>query len=132
MNEESDVQERAPASAVDQNLTTAAVAGRASDQAQREARPLSDEHAPLLPENETGEFQKNWDSIQASFVDDPRRSVEQADSLVASAIKRIAEQFADERSRLEGQWGRGDDVSTENLRIALQRYRSFFARLLSI
>jgi hypothetical protein len=58
--------------------------------------------------------------------------VEQADELVASAMKRLAEVFASERSALEGQWDRGDDVSTEDLRIALQRYRAFFDRLLSI
>jgi hypothetical protein len=65
-------------------------------------------------------------------VDEPRRAVEQADSLVASAMKRLAEVFAEERFNLEHQWDRGDNVSTEDLRIALQRYRSFFQRLLSI
>jgi hypothetical protein len=58
--------------------------------------------------------------------------VEQADALVAEVIKRLADSFAAERSKLEGQWGRGDDVSTEDLRIALRRYRSFFDRLLSV
>ena len=71
-------------------------------------------------------------SIQAAFVDEPRRAVEQADSLVASAMKRLAEVFAEERSKLEHQWDRGDNVWTEDLRIALQRYRSFFHRLLAI
>jgi hypothetical protein len=67
-----------------------------------------------------------------SFVDDPRRVVEQADSLVAVTMKRLAEMFAAERARLEGQWDRGDNVSTEDLRLALRRYRSFFGRLLSV
>jgi len=58
--------------------------------------------------------------------------VQEADSLVATAMKRLAEQFALERSTLEGQWDRGGDVSTEDLRIALRRYRSFFGRLLSV
>jgi hypothetical protein len=58
--------------------------------------------------------------------------VKQADSLVAAATKRLAEMFAAERARLEGQWDRGDNVSTEDLRLALQRYRSFFGRLLSV
>jgi len=65
-------------------------------------------------------------------VDEPRRSVEQADALVAEVIKRLANSFAEERSKLEGQWGRGGDVSTEDLRVALRRYRSFFDRLLNV
>jgi hypothetical protein len=58
--------------------------------------------------------------------------VEDADKLVASAIKRIAEGFANERAKLEGQWSRGEQISTEDLRVVLQRYRSFFSRLLSL
>lgn len=70
-------------------------------------------------------------SIQASFVDEPRSSLEEADALVAEAMKRLAEGFAEERDRLESQWDKGDDVSTEGLRVTLQRYRSFFERLLA-
>ena len=73
-----------------------------------------------------------WDTIQAGFVDEPRRVVEQADELVATTMKRLAEIFAAEREKLEQQWARGDDVSTEDLRLALRRYRSFFGRLLSM
>jgi hypothetical protein len=87
---------------------------------------------PLLVVDETHTFRSRWDSIQTGFVDEPRRSVEQADSLVAEVMKRLAETFAEERSKLEGQWSRGDNVSTEDLRLALQRYRSFFDRLLSM
>jgi len=87
---------------------------------------------PLFPNNELEELRIRWSEVQTGFVDEPRRAVEQADSLVASATKRLAEVFAEERSKLEGQWDRGDNVSTEDLRIALQRYRSFFHRLLSI
>lgn len=87
---------------------------------------------PLFPENETTNFRNRWTEIQAAFVDEPRRAVEQADGLVAEVIKRLATSFADERSKLEGQWGRGDDVSTEDLRVALQRYRAFFDRLLNV
>ena len=65
-------------------------------------------------------------------MDEPRRAVEQADSLVAGAMKRLAEIFADERGKLEGQWDRKESVSTEDLRLALRRYRSFFGRLLSV
>jgi hypothetical protein len=87
---------------------------------------------PLLVADETHTFRSRWDSIQTGFVDEPRRSVEQADGLVAEVMKRLAETFAEERSKLEGQWSRGDNVSTEDLRLALQRYRSFFDRLLSM
>ncbi|WP_224984583.1 hypothetical protein [Geomonas agri] len=82
--------------------------------------------------NEANDLRSRWDGIQAGFVDEPRRSVEQADNLVAEAMKRLAETFADERAKLEAQWDRGGDVSTEDLRLALRRYRSFFNRLLSI
>jgi hypothetical protein len=86
----------------------------------------------LFPNHELQEFRSRWDGIQTTFVDEPRRAVEQADSLVASAMKRLAEVFAEERAGLEKQWDRGDNVSTEDLRVALTRYRSFFQRLLSI
>jgi len=86
----------------------------------------------LIPNDELKEFRSRWDSIQTAFVDEPRRAVEQADSLVASAMKRLAELFAEERAGLEKQWDRGDQISTEDLRVALTRYRSFFHRLLSI
>jgi len=72
-----------------------------------------------------------WSNVQASFVDEPRRAVEEADKLVATVMQRLAEGFAGERSKLEKQWDGGENVSTEDLRVALQRYRSFFDRLLN-
>jgi len=69
--------------------------------------------------------------IQGSFVDEPGKSVQAADQLVAEVMQRLAESFALERADLEQQWDRGEDVSTEDLRVALQRYRSFFQRLLA-
>ncbi len=95
-------------------------------------KPDIDKATPLFPENESANFRNRWTEIQGAFVDEPRRAVEQADGLVAEVIKRLASSFADERSKLEGQWGRGDNVSTEDLRVALQRYRAFFDRLLSV
>jgi hypothetical protein len=94
----------------------------------------STDHAAttLFPENEAKDFRTRWTEIQTAFVDEPRRAVEQADSLVADVIKRLANSFAEERSKLEGQWGRGDNVSTEDLRVALRRYRAFFDRLLKV
>ena len=92
----------------------------------------SAESTPLFPDNELQDMQTNWDKIQTSFVDEPRRAVGDADQLVASTMQRLAKAFADERRRLEQQWDRGDNVSTEDLRVAFQRYRSFFRRLLSM
>lgn len=89
------------------------------------------ERSPLLPQDEAAEFQTRWKALQTSFVDEPRRAVEEGDTLVAELMQKLANSFAEERQSLETQWDRGDDVSTEDLRIALQRYRSFFDRLLS-
>jgi hypothetical protein len=88
--------------------------------------------APLFPSEELEGLRTRWKTIQTAFVDEPRDAVHQADTLVASAMKRLAEVFADERAKLEQQWDRGDNVSTEDLRVALQRYRTFFERLLSV
>ncbi|HXU99340.1 MAG TPA: hypothetical protein VG166_02450 [Caulobacteraceae bacterium] len=87
---------------------------------------------PLFAGDEAKGFRGRWDDVQAGFVDEPRTAVREADSLVAEAMTRLADIFASERSRLEAAWDRGDDVSTEDLRLALQRYRSFFGRLLSV
>ena len=86
----------------------------------------------LLDESQAGAFRSRWALIQASFVDEPRSAVEQGDALVAELMQRLAEVFATERERLEQQWTTGSDVSTEDLRLALRRYRSFFDRLLSV
>jgi hypothetical protein len=90
------------------------------------------EAAPLFATEETERFRSDWSSIQIGFVDEPRKSVEKADQLVAQVVQRLAESFSQERSGLEGQWDKGENVSTEELRVALQRYRSFFDRLLSV
>ena len=103
-----------------------------SGQRRQSSTPSTAETTPLFPDQELPELRNRWDGIQAGFVDQPRKAVEEADSLVASTMKRLAEVFAQERAKLEGQWDRGDNVSTEDLRLALQRDRSFFHRLLSI
>ena len=90
------------------------------------------ESVPLFSESEMGDFRSQWSTVQTGFVDEPRRTVEEADKLVAAVMQRLAEGFANERSGLEKQWDGGDDVSTEDLRVALQRYRSFFDRLLKL
>ena len=92
---------------------------------------LAGDKGPLLADAETKDFTARWREIQIAFVDEPRDSVAKADALVADLMQQLATSFSDERQRLEGQWDRGDDVSTEDLRVALTRYRSFFDRLLS-
>ena len=86
----------------------------------------------LFPNEELAGYRTRWESIQTGFVDQPRAAVEQADALVSQVVNRLTEVFTRERSTLEGQWTKGDNVSTEDLRIALTRYRSFFHRLLSM
>jgi hypothetical protein len=87
---------------------------------------------PLFDQQSTQSYRDRWMSVQGSFVDDPRSAVQHADELVAETIQQLAQIFADERGSLEQQWSSGQDVSTEDLRVALQRYRSFFDRLLSV
>jgi len=95
-------------------------------------RTDGEERVALLPKADCDRLRGEWNSIQAGFVDEPRSAVERADNLVATTMKQLAETFAAERSRLEGAWDRGGQVSTEDLRVALQRYLSFFNRLLTI
>ena len=88
--------------------------------------------APLFERDEAEQFRAQWLDIQSRFVDDPSISVKDADELVASIIKNITRNFADKRMALETQWKSGDDVSTEDLRVTMKRYRSFFDRLLTL
>ena len=97
------------------------------------SRPAeSTERTMLFRPEEAGQFRTRWTDVQGGFVDSPRSAVERADSLVAETMKRLAEMFSEERAKLEAQWDRGDNVTTEDLRVALQRYRAFFDRLLNI
>ena len=92
--------------------------------------PQPEANARLMPSENEDVFRTRWSAIQTGFVDEPSRAVREADELVAEVMKRLAAIFAQERSRLEEQWARQKDVSTEDLRIVLQRYRAFFGRLL--
>jgi hypothetical protein len=85
--------------------------------------------AALLNTKESEDLRMRWNDIQGGFVDEPRTSVQQADALVTEVVKKIIEMFAEEHDSLESQWNQGVDVSTEDLRMALQHYRSFFNRL---
>jgi hypothetical protein len=92
---------------------------------------MTDTSQALLPTEEANSFTSRWQAIQADFVDEPRESVGQADALVADLMQRLTKGFSEERKQLESQWDEGDEVSTEELRVVLTRYRSFFERLLS-
>lgn len=98
------------------------------------AASMSDTDAlePLFETDEAKKFRTQWLNIQSKFVDDPRESVKQADELVASVLKSVTMSFSERRVGLEQQWNSGGDISTEDLRVALKRYRSFFDRLLTL
>ena len=98
----------------------------------REPSSRDSELSPLFSNEEERDFRNRWKDIQTGFVDEPRLSVEQADELIAKLLQRLAESFSEQRSHLEQQWEKSDSASTEDLRLALRRYRSFFDRLLSI
>lgn len=92
----------------------------------------ADEAAGLFEHDRAGDLRNRWSEVQARFVDDPREAVKAADALVDEVIRDLTTLFADERSGLETQWGRNEKVSTEDLRVALRRYRAFFERLLAV
>jgi hypothetical protein len=141
----------------EKQLTTADMAAAAADNGPKDEagkqsapRPERDEPSPAAPPDgnpnttsmaeavallsidEANDLRTRWTDVQTGFVDEPRQAVEQADRLVADTMQRLAQSFADERKQLERQWSGGRDVSTEDLRLALRRYRSFFDRLLSV
>lgn len=133
----------------EKTLTTADLAAAAEiPTAQREVDPATPEVAiknkdssvnneveqlaPLFLADTAEDFRSRWDAVQIGFVDDPRQAVQRADELVAQVMKSLAETFSSERANIEGQFKESDDATTENLRVALRRYRSFFQRLLSL
>ncbi len=106
---------------------------RAEERTAENKNTMNDEEFITLFENDEAEkFRSHWLDIQSRFVDDPSNSVKDADELVASVIQSITKTFANKRIGLEKQWNNGDRVSTEDLRLALKRYRSFFNRLLTL
>jgi hypothetical protein len=98
----------------------------------RSAEQREVERTPVMSGDAAEQYRARWQETQADFVDDPRSAVATADALVAEVMKRVAEEFANERNGLERQWNEGGEASTEDLRVAFQRYRSFFSRLLSL
>jgi hypothetical protein len=120
----------------EERLTTRDIAqatkAATAEPAPPESAPGPDAAIPVFPGEEAGGYRARWDAVQTGFVDEPRKAVEEADALVAQVIKRLSEVFADERAALEHQWDRGQQISTEDLRLALRKYRSFFQRLLAV
>lgn len=86
----------------------------------------------LFAADELAGLRARWDNVQAGFVDDPKDCVHKADGLVSDVVTQLTTGFTDTRSRLESQWDRGEEASTEDLRVALKRYRDFFERLLAV
>ena len=112
----------APITATDEPTPTAsstAEAGKRSDRS-------------LFADNDLSSLRSRWDDVQVGFVDDPKDCVQKADALVADVVQQLTTGFSDARSRLEAQWARGEEASTEDLRQALKRYREFFERLLAV
>jgi hypothetical protein len=95
------------------------------------ARDDTSQLEPLFATDRASELRSRWQRLQSRFVDDPRETVQEADALVAELLQELAQSFSDARARLEAQWTEGEDASTEDLRVTLQRYRSFFERLLA-
>jgi len=102
------------------------------EQERTDVNAPKDVEGPLLPGNDVQDLRGKWDRIQTGFVDDPRTAVKEADELVSFAIKRLEESFAGACQTLQRQWDRGDNVNTEDLRVALRKYRTFFDRLLAL
>ena len=103
---------------------------RAQDRSGQEQDERASMNEPLVSASDGERFKDRWEQIQVRFVDEPQASVRDADALVQELMQRFADSFAQERARLEEQWERGEQASTEDLRTALQQYRSFFRRLL--
>jgi hypothetical protein len=113
-------------------MSTADLAyGRQENKTTPTTRGTGEERVSLIEEGDAGSYRERWTSIQTHFIDEPRETVSDADELVADVIQSLARRFAEERQTLEQQWQSGSEVSTEDLRQAMQHYRSFFERLLA-
>jgi ABC-type phosphonate transport system ATPase subunit len=115
------------------NTETIAAEGKVEpEMAEIVESPDRPELSPLFSEEMERELRTQWHEIQTGFVDEPRKAVEKADELVARAMQQLTQSFSNQRNSLERQWEQAEKISTEDLRLALRRYRSFFERLLSI
>ncbi|GAB3839694.1 hypothetical protein [Kribbella italica] len=94
-------------------------------------QPATSTDGPLVAEDAAVDFRSRWEVIQQGFVDDPRQAVSEADKLVDDLLNRLSATFDEQHQDLERQWSDGEP-STEDLRGALQKYRAFFQRLLTL
>jgi len=101
-------------------------------QEQRNESEQRDDERALFDDSELQSFRGRWEQVQSDFVDEPREAVQKADDLVSDLVEQLTNGFAETRSGLEEQWKKGEEASTEDLRVALMRYRSFFQRLLKV
>ena len=116
-------------------LSESAIAGTEAPAGMTEATTAQAEsptQRSLFADDELAGLRARWDNVQAGFVDDPKECVHKADGLVSDVVDQLTIGFAETRSRLEEQWARGEEASTEDLRLALRRYRDFFERLLAV
>jgi len=105
---------------------------KAREAERNEDAPETGDDQELFRDDELQSFRSRWDEVQGRFVDEPREAVQKADDLVSDLVEKLTSGFAETRSGLEEQWNEGEDASTEDLRVALMRYRSFFQRLLEV
>lgn len=121
---------------VPQSIHNPEMESRSAAQPARPVRNAGDtaveQPVTLFADADVEDYRARWTSIQVAFVDEPRKAVQDADNLVKSVLNKLSESFTQERQTLANQWSRGDNVSTEDLRITFRRYRSFFDRLLSV
>ena len=117
---------------VREDTDTHSIVSAADDPRDLREEDTHDLHPSYLPDQTGSQASERWQHIQAEFVDDPRKSVSEAHELVSELVQRITDTFTNERNDLEKQWSKGESVSTEDMRVALQRYRSFFTRLLPL
>ncbi len=128
--DETSVPTSAPAPAADDPANQSQVASP-----DRSTAPEADESSTelmLFADDDLADLRARWAGVQADFVDDPKDCVQKADVLVSDLVDRLTNGFAHARSRLEEQWARGEQASTEDLRLALMHYRNFFERLLAV
>lgn len=117
---------------IEEPISTPELAAKSLPKPAAKSGSNSQAAGPLLSPEVFRDLRERWDGVQAAFVDEPRAAVRQADELVASAVKRLAEGFAEARTNLGGQWSDGDEADTEDLRVALKQYRSLFQKLMSV
>jgi hypothetical protein len=124
-----------PAASPDPATASGGTATRAEAPAAAQHASVEPESSPeelLFADDDLAELRGRWGAVQAAFVDDPKDCVQKADVLVSDLVEQLTTGFSHARSRLEEQWARGEEASTEDLRVALMHYREFFERLLAV